>query len=1239
MCYQISRSWAQRLPRVAMLAMALTASHTSGVLLWSAVAVAQTPSSPPVASYPVPGVDVDELAQTLRKRYADHGDVKVIADRRMQRIVAQAPEEIQRELAAELQTLERETSDGAVSESERLTVPAAGDAADSDLSWAPTPVQPVVDRLQHLSWRELAAALQGLSGNELQMQPAGNGRGLVTTLPSRRGSVSMEVNPQTGEYRLQGSPQLTSAWLSAIRVLDQPARAERSQIVPVKTGKAVTINRALEVLREAQNLQTPAAPRWSADVIGIAPPARRRAGDQLAQAQGVDTDVAPPPPAEPGAPGEGGEGDVGVEGSLIAPVQIEYVEGLDAIIIRGRKADVDRVMKIIDEIEQMSVDTEPAIELIELEHVNSQSMADLVSQVNGQAVTLRLGAVSITALIKPNALILIGRKEGVDATLELVKRLDKPVAPTSQFNIFRLKHVPATDAAQTITTFYANRTGLGPRILVQADFRTNSLIVYASPRDMAEVQQLLNEIDVTESVATSEVRVFKLNNALAEELAPILEATLRGQSTTDGNQQGGGGQGAQQGTNVSGKSSTLTMTTIDTVGNQILKSGILTEVRVAADVRANSLLVTAPAESMELIAALVKQLDELPTSEAQIKVFTIVNGDAAALTQMLDELFGQQQQQQGGQQGQPFQSAIGAGDSTLVPLRFSTDLRTNSIIATGSMADLGVVEAILLRLDESEASQRKNFVYRLMNAPAQDVANAVNQFLQTERQITLDLAPDRVSPFEQIEREVVVVPELVSNTLIISATPRYFDEIRKLVEDLDARPPMVLIQVLIGQITLNNAQELGVELGIQDSLLFDRSVFANNIAVPGFNFNNQPLGNSSSATSLATRENVGGQAVSHFGVGRNNSTLGYGGLVLSASSESVNVLIRALQESRRLDVLSRPQVMTLNNQPAFVLVGQRVPFITGVNQTQFGVTNTTTLQNVGLLLGVTPRISPDGLVVMEIDAEKSELGPTEEGIPISINQNGDVIKSPIINTTTAQTTVSARSGQTVILGGLITKSRSTVTRQVPYLSSIPVLGNLFRFDGVNEERTELLIIMTPYIVNKVEDSEWLNQVEGQRMSWCLADVVDLHGEAGLLGSGLTEDKLPTQVIYPDRNPSVDGQLIPESADDVPAPPLPNDGPGALPDDVELPSPDDTQWSPEDGAVNDYRTSQTRRPAPQVGVNGRRSGRTSPPSDRELDAPLDEELPTRVVSPVQYLSDRQLPDERERNTQRRSTVTR
>ncbi len=227
------------------------------------------------------------------------------------------------------------------------------------------------------------------------------------------------------------------------------------------------------------------------------------------------------------------------------------------------------------------------------------------------------------------------------------------------------------------------------------------------------------------------------------------------------------------------------------------------------------------------------------------------------------------------------------------------------------------------------------------------------------------------------------------------------------------------------------------------------------------------------------------------------------------------MLLRALKQDQRINVLSRPQVMTLDNQPAFIQVGQRVPRVTGTQTNEAGgLTNTVTLENVGLILGVTPRISPDGLVVMEIDAEKSEVGPEADGIPISISE-GQTIRSPKINTTTAQTTVSALDGQTVILGGLITNNKTRIDRRVPFLAEIPVLGHLFRYQGYTSKRSELLIVMTPRIVESEQDVEVIKQDEAARMHWCLNDVLALHPDVAFRPrNGQWADE-ETNTIYPD----------------------------------------------------------------------------------------------------------------------------
>ncbi len=744
-----------------------------------------------------------------------------------------------------------------------------------------------------------------------------------------------------------------------------------------------------------------------------------------------------------------------------------------------------------------------------------------MQQVSEDLTGRRQGRVSATPLVKPNALLLIGWGDAIDSMVELIGKLDRAVAPETQFEVFRLQHAAAPLIANSLSQFFSEREGLGPTVQALADIRTNSVIVYAAPRDMEEVQRLVESLDKAGSEAVNRARVITIRNALAADVADTLQQAI---DSADG---------------TGAPSAILELLTIDERGEEIVKSGMLSNVRITANPRNNTLIISGPNESMALLEELVRQMD-VPGAVSQIKVFRILNGDASSLVQTLRSLI----------PSQVGAAAIGPqlpsaeGETSLAPLRFSVDTRTNSIIAAGSEGDLRIIEALLLRLDERDLAERQTEVYRLRNAPALDVATAVNEFLRSER-IVQQAAPGSESPFEQIEREVVVVPEPVGNSLIISATPRYFDEIHELVVDLDEQPPQVMIQVVIAEVLMDNTDEFGVELGLQDSILFDRSLLGDLVTttvtgqqstpsgiitateeliqaatnIPGFDFNNKPLGNSGSSQALANSNRVGGQGLSNFDVGRINNELGFGGLVLSASSESVSVLIRALEESRRADVLSRPQIRTLDNQSAFIQVGQRVPRITASNLTAGGLqTNTVELENVGIILGVTPRISPDNTVVMEIDAEKSQLGPEEKGVPITVSLDGTVIRSPSVDIQTAQATVSAASGETIVLGGMITSRDETISRRVPYLSDIPVLGNLFRFDSTTDIRAELLIILTPHVIRSPEDAQRIKETEMARMSWCAADIYEIHGDVGAAyDPGVVNDR-DTETVYPDLNP-------------------------------------------------------------------------------------------------------------------------
>ena len=259
-------------------------------------------------------------------------------------------------------------------------------------------------------------------------------------------------------------------------------------------------------------------------------------------------------------------------------------------------------------------------------------------------------------------------------------------------------------------------------------------------------------------------------------------------------------------------------------------------------------------------------------------------------------------------------------------------------------------------------------------------------------------------------------------------------------------------------------------------------------------------------------------------------------MVLSASSNSISMLLRALQQSQRLEVLSRPQIMALDNQTGRAFVGQIVPYITSSQIDQLGQrTNYVEFRDVGLELLVRPRISPENLVVMEVFAAKSELGAVQDGVPISIAPNGAAINAPIINTISAETTISAVSGQTVVLSGLIVKRDRELHRRVPLLADIPLLGDLFRFDSKQVQKAELLIVLTPHVIRSRQQSEMMKQVESARMSWCLSDVVSINGPAGLRSANDILGAAEAEAVFPTEIPNVDGRFESETVEPIMTP--------------------------------------------------------------------------------------------------------
>jgi type II secretion system protein D len=542
---------------------------------------------------------------------------------------------------------------------------------------------------------------------------------------------------------------------------------------------------------------------------------------------------------------------------------------------------------------------------------------------------------------------------------------------------------------------------------------------------------------------------------------------------------------------------------------------------------------------MELLEALIRDMDVVPPLSASIKIFQLSKADAATVAYMLGQLLGINviaprpvqplppftggagaaggaippqispqppggQPQPGGPGGvfPPLMTTAGVPPegAPLIPVRINVDDRTNSLIVFGSPSDMIVIQAMIDRLESTPVQERRNQVYRLRNSSAVDVATAVSQFLN--RSLTVLSATGQLTPFQEIEREVVVIPEPISNKLLISATPRYFSDVMRVIEEVDSQPPQVVIQVLIAEVDLTNEEEFGVEIGLQTPVLFRRSVGQTTINTsitgtqfaPGFNFNNPavPLANNFAADPGI----VGYQSLGSFGTGRVSPTQGVGGFVFSAANDTFNLLVRALKVQGRIDVLSRPQIMTLDNQQAQINIGTSQPINAGTTFTGTSGFATANIQYIpiGVNLLVVPRVNPDNTVIMRVVPEVTAIANLNA--LTTIGPNGTSQSNPSFTLQHVETTVLAADGETVAIGGLIQKRDEKHENKIPWVADLPYVGALFRYRTQTKSKTELLVILTPHVVRSALEAETIKTEEARRMDWVLGDVSKIYGTPG-----------------------------------------------------------------------------------------------------------------------------------------------
>jgi len=269
-----------------------------------------------------------------------------------------------------------------------------------------------------------------------------------------------------------------------------------------------------------------------------------------------------------------------------------------------------------------------------------------------------------------------------------------------------------------------------------------------------------------------------------------------------------------------------------------------------------------------------------------------------------------------------------------------------------------------------------------------------------------------------------------TNTLIFNTNAENYSQLISLLGTLDQPSKSALIEVTVAEVRLTDSYSLGIEWLLRES------------------------GANGDITTIGT---IGGLA------------LGTAGLTLTrlASGGDVRLILNALASSNRATILSSPRIVARNGETARIQVGQEVPIITSQQSTLAGTSGDTTgvlqtvqYRNTGVILSIKPNIFSGDRIDLDVNQEVSAAVATTTGVN----------NSPTFLTRNIDTKLTLEHGSTVLLGGLISDDRASGARGVPWLMDIPVLGQLFRVNNDNTSRTELIVLITPYVVNDGSDA-------------------------------------------------------------------------------------------------------------------------------------------------------------------------
>ena len=428
----------------------------------------------------------------------------------------------------------------------------------------------------------------------------------------------------------------------------------------------------------------------------------------------------------------------------------------------------------------------------------------------------------------------------------------------------------------------------------------------------------------------------------------------------------------------------------------------------------NALIISDHADNIRELEALIARLDS--TVEGQIRIVNLENAWSADVLELINTLM-----------SSGANSSVGAGVSST---RVIADERTNRIILKGKEAELDQIEKLIKELDQPSKRSSRLAVLPLRYADAVRTADLVNGLVGSGNG---DAPPRTTSTFIQADES--------TNSLVVNAEPNVLVDIQSILNELDTPRAQVLVEAIIVEVTMEGSESLGFQWLFGDT---SRST--------------TPVGGTNFTAAGNSLTNIAGGIVSGTPTLSNGLTAG----VASFNSDGdLNLagILQAIESNSNANLLSTPKIMTLDNQTSKILVGETRPFQTGgYAESSSNAFITTTREDIGLTLEVTPHINAGDEVRMEV-LQVVEAASSEPSALGTITTKREI-----------ETTVIAGNRRTIVLGGLIEDNVVEIQQKVPLLGDIPVLGALFRSTSYESQKKNLLVFIRPTILRSQDDA-------------------------------------------------------------------------------------------------------------------------------------------------------------------------